>query len=59
MAMRHLKCGCCTNGCMCAMHSAERERVVCLSHRLSAIAKTTLPKNNNEKTMEVANVGHC
>jgi len=35
-------CGCCTNGCVCPTHAADRKRVVCLSHRAAALRRISL-----------------
>ena len=32
-------CGCCTNGCVCPTHAADRKFVVCLSHRAATLRR--------------------
>ena len=39
--IHQLLCGCCSNGCACPTHAADRKRAVCLSHRLSTEQQKT------------------
>lgn len=31
--IKQLLCGCCTNGCMCSIHSVDHKSIVCLPHQ--------------------------